>query len=58
MTKREIKNLIANRYQQLHLMTLYKEQFVKKLGVTGYNNRIDDVLDEINHYTRELKKLD
>lgn len=57
MTKREIKNLIANRYQQLHLMTLYKEQFVEKLGVRGYNDRIDHVLDEINHYTRELKKF-
>ncbi len=38
-------------------MITYPESFLANLGKKGYDQRIDDILDEINHWRKFLKEL-
>lgn len=53
MTKKQIMQLLENRFQQLEMIRIFREEFEDKDGRRGVLDRIDRLLDEIN----ELKKL-
>jgi len=56
MSERDILNRISILYQQLELMSIYEEEFLKTLGKEAYFKKINDNLDEINHWRKMLKK--
>ena len=37
---------------------MYKEEFIEELGRRGYEELIDDTLDEINTLRKNLEKID
>lgn len=44
-------------FQQLRVIQLLKEEFLEKLGKVGYEERINDILDEINLIRKLLKEM-
>jgi hypothetical protein len=57
MSERDILNRISLLYQQLELINLYEEEFLEILGKEGYFKKINDILDEINHWRNTLKEM-
>lgn len=58
MSKKDVINRMKILYQQIHLMTIYREEFVAKMGVRGYEYGINERLDEINRWRKILTKMD
>ena len=56
MTKREIKLLLKNRFQQLEIIRLYSAEFEEKEGKKAVLERIDKLLDEINQFKNLLNE--
>lgn len=58
MTKKEILQLLENRFQQLEMIRFFREEFEEKEGKSGVLERIDRLLDEINELKRKLESFD
>ena len=56
MTKKEIKQKIKTAKDTIRLAQLYKDDFVKELGVVGYVDFIDEKLEELKYYLDLLNK--
>ncbi len=56
MDKKDIINRVKILYQQIHLMTIYKDEFIEKLGHKIYEEGINKRLDEINKWRKVLKE--
>ena len=57
MTKREIINKIENYKKMITLAQIYKDEYIIELGgLKEYQNYIDEALDAIIRYNKELKK--
>ena len=58
MTKKEILQLLENRFQQLEMIRIFREEFEEKEGKRGVLERIDRLLDEINELKKKLGTFD
>lgn len=59
MSKRDLLNRRKILCQQLFLIDMRKEEFIKKLGGRrALSERVDEFLDELNLINGELEKLD
>lgn len=56
MTKKQIEQRIKVIKDQLTLAQLYKKSFLKRLGQQGYENFIDECLEELKALLEEFKK--
>jgi hypothetical protein len=57
MTEKEIRQRLAILNQQLDIINLYPEDFIKIEGVKGLEERINRILDEKNYLNKRLKEL-
>ena len=58
MTKKEMLQLLENRFQQLEMIRIFREEFEEKEGKSGVLERIDRLLDEINELKKKLGTFD
>ena len=56
MTRRDAYNRLRILYQQLEIMDAYPESFLEILGTKGFQERIDEILDEIIFLKKWIKK--
>jgi len=57
MTAREVLNLIKLKKDRLTLTQKYKEEFIEKLGVKGYEDFINSELQDLKILLKLHKKL-
>lgn len=57
MRRKDLENREKMLFQQLRVIQLLKEEFLEKLGKVGYEERINDILDEINLIRKLLKEM-
>lgn len=57
MTEKEIRQRLAILNQQLDIINLYPEDFIKREGEKGLQERINRILDEKIYLTKRLKNL-
>ncbi len=57
MTEKEIRQRLAILNQQLDIINLYPEDFLKIEGAKGLEERINRILDEKIYLTKRLKEL-
>lgn len=58
MTKKQIIQLLENRFQQLEMIRIFREEFEEKEGKRGVLERIDRLLDDINELKQKLNTFD
>lgn len=59
MSRKDLLNRQKILYQQLQMMTLlFQEEFLEILGRKGYDERIDQILDELIFIKIALDELD
>ena len=58
MTKKQIIQLLENRFQQLEMIRIFRKEFEEKEGKSGVMERIDSLLDEINEMKSKLETFD
>ncbi len=58
MTKKEMLQLLENRFQQLEMIRIFRKEFEEKEGKRGVLERIDRLLDEINELKKKLGTFD
>jgi hypothetical protein len=56
MSKKDILQRLKSLSDQLKLIHLYKDEFLKIEGRRGVENRIDSILDEMNELNKKLKE--
>lgn len=54
--EKELRQRLAVLFKQLELYNRFPEEFIKPLGKTGVQLRLDEVLDEINLINKILNK--
>ena len=57
MKRKDLQNREKMLFKQLEVMNLLKEEFFEKLGKTGYEERINEILDEINLIKKLLREM-
>ncbi len=57
MTKKEIKNLIKLKKDRLTLAQLYKDEFIQKLSIQGFEDFINSELEELKALIKQLENL-
>ncbi len=55
MTRKQLTQLLENRFQQLKIINMYREDFEKIEGKSALLLRIDKLLDEINEIRKKLE---
>ncbi len=58
MTKKQITQLLENRFQQLEMISIFRKEFEEKEGKSGVLKQIDRLLDEINELKKKLETFD
>ena len=58
MTKREILNKVKAIKSSIRLAQLFKADFRKKLDIVGYDEFINEQLEELKYYLELYKNLD
>ena len=56
MKERELRNKIKLIKNRLTLAQLYKNEFIEKLGIAGYEEFINNELEELKTYLKLLNK--
>ena len=56
MTERTAEIILRNRLQQLQIIQENLEEFEEKDGKRGVQQRIDEILDDINYYKQFTNK--
>jgi hypothetical protein len=57
MTEPDYELRLKVLYAQLALIDKHEKEFIEKEGRRGVEAHRDDILDEINHINRALKKI-
>ena len=57
MKRKDLQNREKMLFKQLEVMNLLKEEFFEKLGKTGYEERLNEILDEINLIKKLLREM-
>ena len=58
ISRKDLENRSKMLFKQLEVMNLLKEEFLEKLGKQGYEQRIDDILDDILQIKKLLREMD
>ena len=58
MRKKDLVNRNKILFQQLELMYLLYDEFMEKLGNRGFQERVDEILDEYNRNNQLVKDLE
>lgn len=57
MRRKDLQKREKLLFKQLEVMNLLKEEFYDKLGKAGYEERINNILDEINLVRKLLREM-
>ncbi len=58
MNKKDLVNRNKILFQQLEVMYLLYDEFMEKLGNRGFQERVDEILDEYNLNNQLMKDLE